>query len=113
MLLGEHLGEVLMVEPRVGRLGQADDPLPDGGGEAVAGGAAAVAMGQGGGPPASVGGEEALAVSQGNAQERSSLGHSQTAFEHGGEGDRTALLVAVQRHRLLGHEARVTESLNS
>jgi hypothetical protein len=26
VLLGEHLGEVLMVEPRVGRLGQADDP---------------------------------------------------------------------------------------
>jgi hypothetical protein len=70
-------------------------------------------MGQGGGPPASVGGEEALAVSQGDAQELSSLGHSRTAFEHGGEGDRTALLVAVQRNRLLGHEARVTESLNS
>lgn len=72
-LLSQHLGEMLVIEARVGRLGPAEDPLPEGSGQAIVRRAAAVAMRQDGGAVAAEGGQQAASVAQREAEESSGL----------------------------------------
>src|SRR5690349_5883604 len=71
--LGEELGEVVIVDARVGRAGQGQNPGPDWFSHSTPGGSSAVAVGQGGGallPPA---GKQPPEVTEREVQEPSGL----------------------------------------
>ncbi len=110
-LLDEDFGEVLVVEAGIGGPGQAEDPLPEGIGQAVVGWSAPIAVRQGSGAVAAEGGQHAACVAHGKTQQLGRLRHGQLAFPHFTQDLYPALLLLRQDDRPLGHTARVTESL--
>lgn len=66
LLVGEHLRQVLVVEPSIGRAGELHNAVSEGVGQPVVRGTPAVAMGKGRRSVPPEGGEEAATVSQGD-----------------------------------------------
>jgi len=77
VVLGEHLGQVLVIEASVLVFGQLDHSVSDGSFDRVVGGSAAIAVGQAGHSRLPIGPVKALELSLGDAQKLGRLGVDQ------------------------------------
>lgn len=111
VVLGELLGEVLMVEPSVDRPGQASNPLLQGLGESVSGDPTPIPMGQGSRALPPERRQQPLTVPVREAQKCGGLGDREAAFIDGSQDHGTSLFFLCQGDLLPSHMTRVTESL--
>ena len=109
--LREFLGEVLVIEPGIGRARQPHDAALEGFGDAIGSGTAAVPMGQGGWAVPPERREQAPAVPERDAQERRCSRRPHMPFPYRRQHDHSLLLCLRQGNRLPGHAPRVTGSL--
>lgn len=94
--LGQELAEVFVIDPRVRRLGETHDPLPDGVTDAPRRPATAVPMDEGFGAMAAIGSAQAPDLPGRESQEIGGFGHQQLAAVQGIEDDELLLCTARQ-----------------
>ena len=111
MSLREFLGEVLVIEPGIGRARQPHDAALEGLGDAIGSRTATVPMGQGGWAVPPERHEQAPAVPERDAQERRCSRRPHMPFPYRRQHDHSLLLCLCQGNRLPGHAPRVTGSL--
>lgn len=98
-LVGEQLGEVLMIDARVLRADQAKHAIADPGGRAPRRRAFPVAVGQGGRAASLIGAAEAPDLAGGQAQKARGLSHCGGAALEGVQDHQTLVLFGCQRDR--------------
>lgn len=111
MVLGQGLGEVLVIEAGIGGPGQAQDPLLESAGEAIVRWPTAIAVGQGAGAVPAKGGQQAARVTQREAQQPRRIRRSHPTLPNLAQHLHSALFLLSQHNRPPVHTARVTESL--
>lgn len=104
LLVGEELGEVLMIDARVLRAGEAKQPIADPGGGAPRRGTSPIAVGEGDGAAGLIGAAEAPDLTGGQTQQAHGVCHRGGAALQGVEDHQALMFLGCQCDR--SHENR-------